>query len=212
MKFSSSREQILARISQVKGSRPTNFEQNQVKNIDIYKDVLPDLVSCFKNELESISGKCFISQDENEQFLQIKSFVEENNLTAIFCRNTSIKNQIQQYNIPAESDPQKFESMEAGITGCEYLVARTGSVLVTSEGDSGRQMNVFPPIHIIVADKTQLVEFPEDGLLLIQDKYKNSLPSVITTITGPSRTADIEKTLVLGAHGPKDFVIFLRLN
>ena len=46
----------------------------------------------------------------------------------------------------------------------------------------------------------------------IREKYKTRLPSQITLITGPSRTADIEKTLVLGAHGPKELHVFILNN
>ena len=208
----SSREQILVGINKVKNSRSVMIENHQVKNSDIYKAVLPDLVSCFKNELENISGKCFLSESEEEQFKQIKLFLEQNNSSSIFCRDSNITSMLNLYDIPCVSDQQFFEGMQSGITGCEFLIARTGSVVVTSAGESGRQLNVFPPIHIVIADKSQLVEYPEDAFISIQKKYKNFLPSTITTITGPSRTADIEKTLVLGAHGPKEFVIFLRLN
>jgi len=99
--------------------------------------------------------------------------------------------------------------MQAGITGCEFLIARTGSVVVSSASLSGRQMNVFPPVHIVLAHISQLVNLPEDALIAMQEKYGITLPSTISTITGPSRTADIEKTLVLGAHGPKEFIVFL---
>jgi len=60
-----------------------------------------------------------------------------------------------------------------------------------------------------LAHVSQLVDYPEEAYLAIQKKYGDSLPSSVTTITGPSRTADIEKTLVLGAHGPKEFLVFL---
>jgi len=89
------------------------------------------------------------------------------------------------------------------------LVARTGSILVSSSSQSGRQLNVFPPIHIVLAHVSQLVNYLDDALISIQQKYGDDLPSAISTITGPSRTADIEKTLVLGAHGPKEFIVFL---
>ena len=49
----------------------------------------------------------------------------------------------------------------------------------------------------------------KDGFKLIKNKYGTQIPSMISTITGPSRTADIEKTLVLGAHGPKELFVFL---
>ncbi len=47
------------------------------------------------------------------------------------------------------------------------------------------------------------------GFKLIKSRYGNDLPSMITNVTGPSRTADIEKTLVLGAHGPRELFVFL---
>jgi L-lactate dehydrogenase complex protein LldG len=64
-------------------------------------------------------------------------------------------------------------------------------------------------VHIVVAYTSQLVHDIKDGLQLVQDKYGDRLPSMISLISGPSRTADIEKTLVLGAHGPKELILFL---
>jgi L-lactate dehydrogenase complex protein LldG len=101
------------------------------------------------------------------------------------------------------------ETIEAGITGCEYLIAHTGSVMVSSAQKGGRQMFVYPPVHIVIARKSQLVGYLEEAYSGIQQKYKNSLPSHIALITGPSRTADIEKTLVMGAHGPKELWVLV---
>lgn len=87
---------------------------------------------------------------------------------------------------------------------------RTGSAIISSNGNSGRQLNFYPPVHIIIANKSQIVDYLEDGLKAIQEKYgKQTLPSLISFISGPSRTADIEKTLVLGAHGPKTLHVFI---
>ena len=99
--------------------------------------------------------------------------------------------------------------MQAGITGCNFLIARTGSIIVTSATESGRQMNVFPPIHIVISKATQLVDYLSDAYIALQRSFGTDFPSTISTITGPSRTADIEKTLVLGAHGPKEIYVFL---
>ena len=73
-------------------------------------------------------------------------------------------------------------------------------------------MHAFPPIHIILAKKEQLVDYLEEALVSVQQQFKDERPSAITVITGPSRTADIEKTLVLGAHGPKELIIFVQQN
>ena len=104
---------------------------------------------------------------------------------------------------------ENIKEMQVGITTCEYLVARLGSILVSSASGSGRRMNVFPPVHIVIADTSQLVYDIKDALRQVQNKYKPGFPSMISLITGPSRTADIEKTLVMGAHGPKEVYVFL---
>src|SRR4028119_1147617 len=100
--------------------------------------------------------------------------------------------------ISFKGDDTKFKSAEAGITLCECLVARTGSIIITSRQAAGRRLGIYPPLHIVVAYTSQLVPDIKDGLQLMQTKYADLLPSMINMITGPSRTADIEKTLVLG--------------
>jgi L-lactate dehydrogenase complex protein LldG len=68
---------------------------------------------------------------------------------------------------------------------------------------------VYAPIHICIAYTKQLVYDVKDALQLIKSKYGNNLPSLISFATGPSRTADIEKTLVVGVHGTKEVYCFL---
>ena len=209
MPSNSSRLRILTQISDVEKKRQT-FDQTLVTNVEeVYKPILPDAVSCFKNELEAIKGQCFICDNEQDIYVKLKLFFQQKKFNYLFCRDTYISSQLKFYDIPFSKNEQDFDEMNVGITGCEFLVARTGSVVVSSESESGRQMNVFPPIHIVLAHGSQLVNYPEDALIAIQEKYGDSLPSSISTITGPSRTADIEKTLVLGAHGPKEFVVFM---
>ena len=102
-----------------------------------------------------------------------------------------------------------FELAEVGLTLCESLIARNGSIMVTNANAAGRRLSIFPHHHIVIAYTSQLVLDLKDGFKLLKDKYGSQLPSMICNITGPSRTADIEKTLVLGAHGPKELFVFL---
>lgn len=74
---------------------------------------------------------------------------------------------------------------------------------------SGRTASVYAPIHICIATVDQLVYDLKDALAFLKEKYGNQLPSMISFATGPSRTADIEKTLVVGVHGPKEVYLFL---
>ena len=209
MPTNSSRHRILQLIAETGKNRPVSAIVFDSTLEEIYKPILPDAVSCFKTELELINGQCILCDDETDLYSRLSSFVQQNNYPFLYCRDSYIASQLEMHQIPFSNANVDFESMQAGITGCEFLIARTGSVLASSASESGRQMNVFPPVHIVLAHVSQLVNYPEDAYNAIQEKYGDSLPSTISTITGPSRTADIEKTLVLGAHGPKEFIVFL---
>lgn len=102
-----------------------------------------------------------------------------------------------------------LEACEAGVTACEALVAQTGSVLVTSRSSGGRALSVLPPHHIVVATRDQLVPDLSAAFELMRRKYEGGFPSMISFITGPSRTGDIERILVLGAHGPKKLTVLV---
>lgn len=104
-------------------------------------------------------------------------------------------------------DKFALEKCPVGITECDALVAQTGSVLVTSRSTGGRALTVLPPHHVVLARKDQLVPGLPDAFGLIRSRYGASMPSMVSFITGPSRTGDIERILVLGAHGPKKLTI-----
>ena len=104
-------------------------------------------------------------------------------------------------------DVNALEKCDAGITECDALIAQTGSVLVTSRSAGGRALSVLPPHHVVVTRREQLLGDLQDGFELLKEKYGASYPSFISFITGPSRTGDIERVLVLGAHGPKKLTI-----
>jgi len=204
-----SREDILNKIAAIRSERTAAIYIQPTDSEEIYRPVLPDAFTCFKNELQAVNGQCILCENESELYAKLSELVLSRNFPYLFCRDTSIVEKLMENKIPFSTQSDDFEFMQAGITGCEFLVARTGSVIVSSAHESGRQMNIFPPVHIVLAQASQLVNYLTEGYKCMQDKYGTELPSSISTITGPSRTADIEKTLVLGAHGPKEFIVFL---
>jgi L-lactate dehydrogenase complex protein LldG len=102
----------------------------------------------------------------------------------------------------------ELEACDAGISECDALVAQTGSVLVTNRSAGGRALSVLPPHHVVIARREQLLRDLPAAFELLKKKYSANYPSMISFITGPSRTGDIERILVLGAHGPKKLTIF----
>jgi L-lactate dehydrogenase complex protein LldG len=107
-------------------------------------------------------------------------------------------------------DVNELESCDVGITECDALIAQTGSILVTGRSAGGRALSVLPPHHVVLARRDQLIADLPEAFALLKRKYGANYPSFISFITGPSRTGDIERILILGAHGPKKLTIFLR--
>ena len=97
---------------------------------------------------------------------------------------------------------------ELGVTSCDCLVAQTGSVVVSTRSTGGRAVSVLPPVHLVIARRDQLVPDLATAMHFLHTRYAEHWPSSLSVITGPSRTADIEKILVMGAHGPKRLALY----
>ena len=105
-------------------------------------------------------------------------------------------------------DLAALERCDAALTECDALLAQTGSVLVTSRRAGGRTLSALTPHHVVLATRDQLVPDLTAAFALLMERYGADYPSLMSFITGPSRTGDIERILVLGAHGPKRLTIF----
>ena len=167
----------------------------------------PEIV--FAQEFIKVSGKFVYCSDDNEFVEMLQSVMTENNWESIHCLDQRLSEPLNQKGIKTTHDEDNFDTMKVGLTRCEFLIARLGSIMVSSAHASGRRMNAFPEVHLVYARVSQLLPDLKDALKAIKEKYGQDLPSMISLITGPSRTADIEKTLVMGAHGPKELYVFL---
>lgn len=124
-------------------------------------------------------------------------------VTAIPCEAYCIDETSTSFN------KQKLEGCDAGITVCEALVAQTGSILLSSASCGGRSLSILPHAHIVVATVDQITATIGEALAAAKARYNGRMPSMLGFITGPSRTGDIERILVLGAHGPKELVVVI---
>jgi L-lactate dehydrogenase complex protein LldG len=109
----------------------------------------------------------------------------------------------------ASFEKQKLEGCDAGITSCESIVAQLGSILVSSASSGGRALSILPHVHVVVARVDQVVPDLAAALEQVRERHGERMPSMLSFITGPSRTGDIERILVLGAHGPKELYLVL---
>ena len=188
-------------------------KENPFKNVNFDKKIFHDLEDekevVFASKLLDNSGKFVYCENEASAMDILQSLIKEKGWDAVYTPDEELIRLLSDHQVPVKSEEGDFLDQKAGITRCEYLIARFGSVMVSSALNAGRRMFIYPETHIIIAKASQVVTEIKDALTGIKNKYKNQLPSQITVITGPSRTADIEKTLVMGAHGPKELYVFL---
>ena len=203
-----SRNKILARLKAAQDKRGEIELPSPDFTSPIYHPLNDSLVLEFKTNLEMIGGQVILCQSKAEVSERILSICSEKQQDHLFCTNPELI-ELLNGSITVNSGEDDFLNLNIGLTGCEFLVAHLGSVLISSQQISGRRLNVFPETHIVVANESQLTDYLDQALEKLQNKYKNKLPSLISNITGPSRTADIEKTLVMGMHGPKSLIVII---
>ena len=162
-----------------------------------------DLVVEFAEQFTALQGKFIFCIDEQELRTSFEKLCYQNQWAKLYCQEEKWKELV----LPT-SLYNDIESCEASVTSCEFLIARTGSMVLSSV-QQGRVPAVYAPVHVCIAYTSQLVYDLSDGLKAMKQKYAPKMPSLITFATGPSRTADIEKTLVVGVHGPREVYCFV---
>lgn len=209
MEESTTKEKVLKRIRNALISKTANPYPDLDMNSAVYEPITEALDITFAQELMKVGGQFIYCENMDEVLSTLKLLVQTNNFQPLFCNDRKMFDTLVEAGIPVENDTKYLPDVRAGITFCEFLVARLGSVMVSSRSGPGRRMNIFPEVHIVLAQSSQLVPDLKHAFAALKEKYPQRLPSMVSVITGPSRTADIEKTLVMGAHGPKELYVFL---
>ena len=172
-------------------------------NDSVFQSPTQELIVEFAEQFSALQGKFIFCVDETELNDHFQKLCYQNQWTKLYCKESKWIGLI-----PPSLLHEDISSCDAAVTSCELLVARTGSMALSSV-HQGRIPSVYAPVHVCIAYTSQLVYDVKDGLVKLKDKYRDFLPSMISFATGPSRTADIEKTLVVGVHGPKEVYCFV---
>ena len=205
MATSQAKENILKKIRQALSNPvPLPFPQSEGAQ-SVYMPAADENEIVFAEEFTKLQGKFSFCVDEAELELQLQQLIQLKAWTKVYCREEKLVTLFQHFVQPYDN----LALCDVSVTSCEYLVARTGTIVLSAAGESGRTASVYAPIHICVSYTSQLVYDVKDALIALKEKYGNNFPSFVTFASGPSRTADIEKTLVTGVHGPKEVYCFL---
>lgn len=202
------RERMLKKIRQALLQKREN-PYPQFEDAPLYRADQTPLPVLFAEKLTENAGHFVYCESELQLMENLLTLIEQKGLRKIHVWELPLQEIMDRYELPYYKTDQDLAALEMSITTCEALIARNGSVLVSSANAAGRRLSSFAPIHVVIAHSNQLLPDIRDGMELLKKKYGRTLPSLVSLITGPSRTADIEKTLVLGAHGPRELYVFL---
>lgn len=179
---------------------------------------LGSLVDTFRRTLEAIGGHCVVAADEAEASAALKRIVSERPSLSPINRIAlsdapAIEKLVRKANLTQETivNPAAAElfQFDAGITMAQAAIAETGTLVLESSCERHRLVSLVPPIHIAIVNAEDLCPTLNEALKRVRGQTATEMSPAITFITGPSRTADIELTLTIGVHGPKELYVIV---
>lgn len=164
----------------------------------------------FAQNFKEQGGIFIYLESELELAECLKQLVPENGWEPLWCFQPEMQELLSKYNIPfTESKEREPKQKLVSLTGCECLVAQTGSIVLTEALTTTREAYAIPDILLVYATTEQIVPGMRTAFQTMKRKYAKNRPSQMTIITGPSRSTDIEQTLVIGASGIRQVAVFL---
>ena len=219
MKNSEAKNAIFASIRQnLAASLPfdaVHHEHHGQSDSRFTASVLPEfttaiLIETFRKNLELVAGNFSVVDDEAAAAAVLLSIIKQTNAQKIaFSDSPLVKKIVGFLKTDAEfienaSAAVLFES-DLGITGAQWAIAETGTLVLESESERHRLTSLVPPIHVCILEAKQIRQTLGEILGILQ----KDLSRTITFITGASRTSDIELTLAIGVHGPGELHVIL---
>ena len=208
MEESTAKEKVLKKIRNALISRTETPFPGVDSELPLYPESQESQDVVFAREFTRVGGMYVYCENEKELVSSLSVILEDFPEQELFCQEKVIGEYLVKAGIPFCSGQQDLIGSKIGITGCEALVARLGSIVISSAQTGGRRIVIYPDSHIVIGFSTQLAPDLQQALMYLKQKYEPDYPSLLSVITGPSRTADIEKTLVMGAHGPRNLYLF----
>ena len=220
-----SRDAFLQRVRQAvaEGNRPGAAADLEARGTVGYQGAGADPVARFCQELTTAGGVAHVVPDRQTTVARVLQLVQEKSARRILVGRGAL---LESLNLPErlrgvgvevatiealapETSRAPFFGADLGISGVDYLVAETGSVALLARRDEPRSLSLLPPVHIAVAERSQIIPDLFDLFDAVSARAAGALPSCLSLITGPSKTGDIELRLVTGVHGPGEIHVVL---
>lgn len=216
------RDDFLQRVRQAveEGNRAGSAAPLEPRGNVGYQGAGPDPVARFRDELTAAGGQFHLAANRESAVEQVLELIRSKSARSVLVGRGPVLDLlnlaerlraaglevVEVDRLTADNCRGPLFAADLGISGVDHLIAETGSLVVKSRPEEPRSLSLLPPIHVAVADRSQLLA---DLFDLFEPGDGKALPSCLALITGPSKTGDIELRLVTGVHGPGEVHVVL---
>jgi L-lactate dehydrogenase complex protein LldG len=224
-KMNSSRETFFYHVRQAlkASTRPGEAAGIEGRNGIGYQGGGSDLAAWFRQEFTKAGGVFHLVADSNSAVSKVSELIQQKSASRVLVGRGPLLDQLElptHLNQPGievlsvdgrgpEGSWDPFFAADAGVSGVDFLVAETGTIVLHARPDQPRALSLLPPVHIAVAERSQIVPDLFDLFEPPADGKPTFVPACVSLITGPSKTGDIELRLVTGVHGPGEIHLVL---
>lgn len=176
----------------------------------------PSPLAAFRARMEAVGGRVAEVADEAEAAGLVAAVLTELGARTLAVTDSPLAQRIAARTgelggaelVPDPSADQLFPC-DAGITEAQWGIAETGTLVLASAHERNRLASLVPPVHVALLSASRIVGTIGDALAAAREPVAGVPSHVITFITGPSRTSDIELTLAIGVHGPQVLLVVI---
>lgn len=206
---STTREKVLKNIRHALIEPAENLFAGVEFESSVFKpmDEAPDIH--FAREFTLAGGNFIFCTSPEDMVKKVRTVFDKKLWEQAWCKDEALTGMLRHSGIKVQTSDENLAAAKVVVTSCEYLLARHGSVMVSSAQKSGRRLHIYPEIHVIIAFTSQIAEDFLDAIGKLRIKYSGRLPSVVSLITGPCRTGAIEPYPQPGGHGPRELYLFM---
>ena len=214
------REQIMARLKASGTEEVTLHQAAPPAALDLDPDArlerLVEMMTAMRTDVHLVEGDSWLGKLKElarergwKRFLYGPQGPLGGDLEMAWSSDAQALPELVAYTQPVEHiKADLFEAMDAGITSAKGGVADTGAIVLWPTPEEPRLMSLVPPVHVAVLDADTIYNSLAE--MMVAEKWTEGMPTNALVISGPSKTADIEFTLVFGVHGPKELIVLIR--
>lgn len=183
------------------------------RHVAVSTDSSISLLERFNQSLEAVGGNCLVVQSETEAAEAVRQIAGRLQARRIAVSDSLLVGRVLTH-LPPEMEllehaaKSELFKCEMGVTGAQWAIAETGTLVLESGLERHRLASLVPPVHVAIVEAERVRRTLGEVLQSI-DENKQVLSRTITFITGPSRTSDIELTLAIGVHGPAELYVIV---